>query len=92
MNSTTTKRFWKCYAGLPAETKIQAKEAYSLFVKTPYHPSLHFKRIHSTHPIFSVRIGLHYRAVGVVEGDEITWFWIGAHGDYDTLLKRMRTA
>ncbi len=92
MNSTTTERFWKCYAALPAEVRSQAKEAYALFLKDPYYPSLHFKRIHSTRPIFSVRIGVGYRAVGIVEGDEITWFWIGSHADYDNLLKRLRNA
>ena len=92
MNSTTTERFWKCYAALPAEVRSQAKEAYALFLKDPYYPSLHFKRIHSTRPIFSVRIGIGYRAVGIVEGAEITWFWIGSHADYDNLLKRLRNA
>jgi hypothetical protein len=92
MNSTTTERFWKCYAALPAEVRSQAKEAYALFVKDPYYPSLHFKRIHSTRPIFSVRISIDYRAVGIVEGNEITWFWIGLHAEYDNLLKRLRNA
>jgi len=92
MNSTTTERFWKCYAGLPAEVRSQAKGAYALFVKDPYYPSLHFKRIHSTRPIFSVRISIDYRAVGIVEGNEITWFWIGLHAEYDNLLKRLRNA
>ena len=92
MNSTTTERFWKCYAALPAEVRSQAKEAYALFVKDPYYPSLHFKRIHSTRPIFSVRISIDYRAVGIVEGNEITWFWIGSHAEYDNLLKRLRNA
>lgn len=92
MNSTTTERFWKCYAALPAEVRSQAKETYALFVKDPYYPSLHFRRIHSTRPIFSVRISIDYRAVGIVEGNEITWFWIGPHGEYDNLLKRLRNA
>jgi len=69
--------------------KIQAREAYALFVKDPYHPSLHFKRIHSTRPIFSIRINLDYRTIGIMEYDEITWFWIGSHAEYDNLLKRL---
>jgi len=90
MNSTTASRFWKCYTVLPGDVKTQAKEAYALFVKDPYSPSLHFKRIHSTRPIFSVRITIDYRAVGIVEGEEVTWFWIGSHAEYDNLLKRLR--
>lgn len=33
MNSTTTERFWQCYAALPAEVRSQAKEAYALFLR-----------------------------------------------------------
>jgi hypothetical protein len=91
MKSTTTQRFWKCYETLPAEVRKRAKEVYGLFAKNPYHPSLHFKRIHSSRPIFSVRITIGYRAVGIVEGDEITWFWIGSHHEYEILIKRLRS-
>lgn len=92
MKSTTTQRFWKCYEKLPAEVRKQAKGAYGLFAENPYYPSLHFKRIHSTLPIFSVRINIDYRAVGIVEGAEITWFWIGSHPEYETLIKKLRSA
>ena len=92
MRSTNTKRFWKCYDTLPAEVRKEAKNAYQLFSDNPYHPSLHFKRVHSTQPIFSVRINIDYRAVGILEGDEVTWFWLGSHPDYETLVKRLRNA
>jgi hypothetical protein len=26
--------------------------------------------------------------LGLVEGDEITWFWIGSHAEYDRLIRR----
>jgi len=51
MKLTTTDRFCKCYAELPAEIKKQAKEAYRLFIRDSYYPSLHFKRIHSSRAI-----------------------------------------
>jgi hypothetical protein len=92
MKSLTNDHFWKCYAALPQDVRRQAKEAYTLFTRDPYYPSLHFKRIHSTRPIFSARINMDYRAVGLIDGDEITWFWIGSHADYDNLLKRLRNA
>lgn len=90
MNSATTDWFWKCYSTLPVEVRRQAKDAYTLFIKDAYHPSLHLKRIHSTRPIFSVRIGMHYRVVGVLDGQEITWFWIGSHANYDKLVRQLR--
>ena len=30
-----------------------------------------------------------WRALGVVEGDHITWFWIGSHSDYEQLISRI---
>jgi hypothetical protein len=92
MKSTTTQRFWKCYDALPAEVRKQAKDAYELFSSNPYYPSLHFKRVHSSRAVFSVRINIDYRAVGILEGNEITWFWIGSHTQYEALIKRFRNA
>jgi hypothetical protein len=39
--------------------------------------------------IYSARVGLGHRALGLRESDTITWFWIGSHADYDTLLARI---
>jgi hypothetical protein len=36
--------------------------------------------------MYSVRIGLHYRAVGLLEDDVMLWFFIGSHEDYNHLL------
>jgi hypothetical protein len=71
------------------EVKAQPREAYARFTRDPCCPSLHFKRIHSSRPIFSVRVGIHDRAVGVVEGEQILWLWIGSHAEYDDLVKRI---
>jgi hypothetical protein len=40
-------------------------------------------------PVYSARIGLHYRAVALVEGGEAVWFWIGSHAEYDQLMARL---
>lgn len=89
MNSRTTPRFRKALDGLPAHIQQQATDAFAIFQQDPYHPSLHFKRVHSTQPIYSARITRDYRAVGVIEGDTIIWFWVGSHADYDKLLARL---
>jgi len=65
MNSKTSERFWKCYNDLPESIKKEAKKAYRLFKNNPYYPGLHFKRIHSTRPVFSLRITKDYRVLGV---------------------------
>jgi hypothetical protein len=74
---------------LPVQARQQAKDAYRLFIANPQHPGLRFKRVHPNEPIYSVRISRDYRAVGVVEGDEIIWFWIGSHEDYEQLLRSL---
>ena len=75
---------------LPAKIKKQAKKTYVRFTNNPYTPSLHFKRIHSTRPIFSVRIIKKYRSIGILKDNEIIWFWIGSHADYDSLIEQLR--
>jgi len=89
MKSTTTDRFWRCYAELPALARKQAKGTYKLFLRNPYYLSLHFKRVHSTRPIFSVRITIDYRAVGILQDNEIIRFWIGSHSEYNKLLDKL---
>ena len=34
----------------------------------------------------SVRVGLHYRALGIAVADGASWFWIGTHAAYDRLV------
>jgi hypothetical protein len=89
MISHTTERFRKSFYSLPQQVQQQAKEAYKQFKVDPFYPSLRFKRIHSTKPIYSVRINIDYRAVGIQQENEIIWFWIGSHADYSKLLVRL---
>jgi len=85
MKSFRSEQFRKMYARLPASIQEQARTAYQLFRKNPYHPSLHFKQIRQDAPIYSARVGKGYRAVGKRENDTIVWYWIGSHADYDKL-------
>ena len=87
MKSRTTRRFWQLFDALPAEVQLQAKSAYQLWSIDPWHSSLRFKKIENNIPLYSVRVGLHYRAIGKRDGDEVKWFWIGSHADYDKLLR-----
>ncbi len=92
MISRTTDCFWGCYKELPEQIRNEAKEAYERFKKNPYHPNLDSKRIHSTRAIFALRVTKDYRTVEIQQDNQIIWFWIGSHGDYDNLLKRLRTS
>ncbi|WP_129628458.1 hypothetical protein [Candidatus Oscillochloris fontis] len=88
MKSRIDSDFRAAFACLPAAVRQQARTAYRLFIANPNHPSLHFKSIAPS--VYSVRIGIHYRALGVrVKNDEIVWFWIGSHAEYDKLIKQL---
>lgn len=89
MNSVTTARFRRAFATLPSEAQRRARRAYAAFRRDPSHPSLRLKRVHPQRPIYSARIGLGYRALGVLEGETMVWFWIGTHADYDRLLREL---
>ncbi len=89
MTSKTTGRFRKLFAALPEEVRRQVRVAYRLFTQNPRHASLRFKRISPSDPaLYSARIGLHYRALGLLEGDTVTWIWVGSHEEYDAIIAR----
>lgn len=88
MISRTTGRFWKAYHQLDENVQEKARRAYELFEKDPQHPSLHFKKVHPTEPLYSVRVSLSHRALGVRDGNEIVWFWIGSHDEYERQIRK----
>ena len=85
MKSYTTRQFRRFFVSLP-RLQHQTRQAYRLFRQNVAHPGLHFKRVFADPPMYSARIGIGYRAVGVLDGDTITSFWIGSHANYDRLL------
>lgn len=89
MTSRLHASFRKDFAELPAEIQQRARAAYRRFQADPTHPALRFKRLHNDCPLWSVRITDSYRAVGLRNGDEIVWFFIGSHADYEHLLKNL---
>ena len=89
MNSRTTRSFRELFARLPRHVQQQARESYRLFRDNPLHPGLHFKKVYDDPPMYSARVGISYRAVAVLEGDTLAWFWIGSHADYDKLLAQL---
>lgn len=88
MKSQITAEFRAYFVTLPEHVQRQAREAYRLFAQNPEHPGLRFRRVRDNHPTHSIRIGLHYRALGYFEGETIVWVWIGSHAEYDRRLAR----
>ena len=90
MRSFITDDFFKLYKTLPEQVKKLAKKSYAMWKEDPNHLSLQFKEIHKTEGLWSVRIGLHWRVLGLKEDDSIYWFWIGSHSEYDKLIDRFK--
>ncbi len=86
MKSRTTGEFWTLFQHLSPDVQRRAYRAYALWRDHPSAKGLNFKRVNTEEQIYSVRIGLHYRALGLLEGDTIFWFWIGHHDVYDRIL------
>jgi mRNA-degrading endonuclease RelE of RelBE toxin-antitoxin system len=77
------KDFWKRYYKLPQQVQKLADENFKLLKENPRHPSLHLKKVSR---FWSVRVGIHYRSVGVDSPEGIIWFWIGTHEEYNNLF------
>ncbi|MDJ0659880.1 MAG: hypothetical protein QNJ42_10385 [Crocosphaera sp.] len=83
MKHRATPDFWYYYRQLPPHIQDLADKCYDLLKHDPYYPSLHFKKVGR---FWTVRIGIHYRAIAVEDGQEMAWFWIGHHAEYDKIL------
>jgi hypothetical protein len=71
------------YEALPSGIRELANKNFELLKSGSRHPSLHFKKIGG---LWSVRIGSHYRALGMPVDDGVYWFCIRTHGDYDKIV------
>ncbi|QDZ40586.1 hypothetical protein FRE64_11850 [Euhalothece natronophila Z-M001] len=90
MKSELTNDFVQRFAQLPDGVKQTARKNYKLWKDNPTHPSLEFKKLNTQEPLYSIRVGIGWRAVGVLKtSDTIVWFWIGSHSEYDKLLKNL---
>ena len=84
MKHFASRAFWEAYEKLPAQVRELADKNYALLKQDPYHPSLRFKKVGR---FWSVRVGLRYRALAAESGGDLVRFWIGAHADYNALIR-----
>jgi hypothetical protein len=85
MKSSATSKFWRAYHSLPPGIRAEARKAYRLWKENPRHPSLRFER---KGEYWSIRITLGWRALARMHEGVLYWFWIGAHDEYERLLKK----
>jgi len=62
INHFTNPDYWTLYHRLPEHIQLSADKCFALLKSNPKHPSLHLKKIGD---LWSVRAGIHYRAVGM---------------------------
>jgi hypothetical protein len=74
--SKATPEFWDLYSALPREVKKAARKAFHLWSNTPFHPSLHFKKVGNSK--WSARVGANYRSVGRFRGGCFVWYQLVA--------------
>jgi hypothetical protein len=75
--------FWAHYRSLPEHIQKLADKNFQLLQSNSAHPSLKFKK---AGVLWSVRVGIHYRALAKDRPDGAHWFWIGPHSEYDRFL------
>lgn len=80
----TTPRFWTLYRSLPHDIRELTDKNFRLLKENPRHPSLHFKEIGK---FWSVRIGRMHRALAIEDGEDFIWVWIGAHDEYERMIR-----
>lgn len=91
MKSKVTSGFWKLFEHLPKEVQAEARSLHLVWRRDPYHTSLHFKKVgvSESFPVYSIRIGRKWRALGIMEEDTVKWFWIGSHEAYNKIIKQL---
>lgn len=84
MRHRANPKFWDFYKRIPPDIQKLADSNFALLKDNPQHPSLYFKKVGR---FWSVRVGLHFRAVAVERGAELVWFWIGRHDEYESIIE-----
>jgi hypothetical protein len=86
LKSKLTEEFISRFRELPPRIQRIARKNYRLWKANPAHPGLHFKRVGKRTPVYSIRAGIGWRALGLAIDDGIVWFWIGSHAEYDRYM------
>ena len=57
----------------------------ALLKENPRHPSVRLKKVGD---FWSARVGSVYRALAVEDEKGFIWVWMGAHDEYEEIIKR----
>lgn len=82
MKHLASPTFWEAFGKLLESVRALADKNYALLKENPRRPSLQLKKVGR---FWSVRVGS-YRALAVQVNEDLLWFWIGSHSDYDAIV------
>jgi len=85
MKHFASPSFWNGYGKLPFLVRELADKNFRLLRENSKHPSLHLKKVGN---YWSVRIGIKYRALAIQQDENLLWFWIGSHSQYNTFISK----
>jgi hypothetical protein len=83
VKSRATASFWAAFNQLPGDIQQLGVKQYQLWLDNPHHRSVRFKKVGA---YWSARVTDDYRALGVMDGDTMIWFFIGSHAAYEKFL------
>ena len=69
---------------MPESAQRIARRNFQRLKDDPGYASLYFKKVGA---YWSVRVGLHHRALAYQDGEDFVWFWIGRHGEYERIIR-----
>lgn len=75
---------WEIQGRIDSPTQRLARDAFKRSRTTLATAGLRFK--HTRNDVWSVRVGIGYRALCPRSGDEGIWFWIGTREEYGRLI------
>ena len=84
MRHFASRKFWDAYTRLPPHVRAVADKNYALLKENSRHPSLQLKKVGR---LWSVGVGLGFRALAVEANNGLVWFRIGSHAAYVEKIK-----
>jgi hypothetical protein len=84
VSNHTTARFREMRDRLPEQVRRSAYAAFDIFKTNPDHPGLNFRKVGR---FWGISFANGYRALAVKDGEDLIWFFIGSHADYDKIKK-----
>jgi hypothetical protein len=85
MTHRAARSFWRSYRQLSKTVQKLADKNFQLLKADPYHPSIHLKTVGK---YWSARVGAQHRALAIEVDQDLIWFWIGTHAEYNAIIKR----